>query len=88
MGRYNANSDRGVGGVGDKKLGPLRGQLEALLPQAEIDYCYLGGGYMVPSRDGIIPGGSYDRDDWSLEPKPEQTTQIFEAPAEIMKGLK
>jgi len=73
---------------GDKKLGPVRGQLEVLLPQAEIDYCYLGNGYMFPRRDGIILGGTFDHDDWSLEPKPEQTTQILEAHVEIMKGLK
>ncbi len=73
---------------GDQKLGPVRGQLEVLLPQAEIDYCYLGSGYMFPRRDGIILGGTFDYDDWSLEPKPEQTTQILEAHAEIMKGLK
>jgi glycine/D-amino acid oxidase-like deaminating enzyme len=65
----------------------VRGQLEVLLPQAEIDYCYLGNGYMFPRRDGIILGGTFDHDDWSLEPKPEQTTQIFEAHVEIMKGL-
>lgn len=73
---------------GDEKLGPVRGQLEVLLPQPEIDYCYLGGGYMFPRRDGIILGGTFDRDDWSLAPKPEQTARILEGHAEIMKGLK
>ncbi len=28
---------------GDEKLGPVRGQLEVLLPQPEVDYCYLSG---------------------------------------------
>ena len=66
----------------DLKLGPVRGQLEVLLPQPEIDYCYLSGlGYMFPRRDGIILGGTFDHDDWSLEPNPEQTTRIFEAHA-------
>ncbi|HWT03981.1 MAG TPA: FAD-dependent oxidoreductase [Pyrinomonadaceae bacterium] len=73
---------------GDEKLGPVRGQLEVLLPQPEIDYCYLGGGYMFPRRDGIILGGTFDRDDWSLAPRAEQTTQILEGHAEVMKGLK
>ena len=73
---------------GDEKLGPVRGQLEVLLPQPEIDYCYLGGGYMFPRRDGIILGGTFDHDDWSLAPKPEQTARILEGHAEIMKGLK
>ena len=72
----------------DQKLGPVRGQLEVLLPQPEIDYCYLGGGYMFPRRDGIILGGTWDHDDWSLAPRAEQTTRILEAHTEIMKGLK
>ena len=38
----------------DQKLGPVRGQLVVLLPQPEIDYCYLGRGYMFPRRDGIV----------------------------------
>src|SRR5882724_1099850 len=71
----------------DQQLEPVRGQLEVLLPQPEIDYCYLASGYMFPRRDGIILGGTFDHDDWSLAPRPEQTTQILEAHAEIMKGL-
>jgi glycine/D-amino acid oxidase-like deaminating enzyme len=74
---------------GDQKLGPVRGQLEVLLPQPEVDYCYLSGReYMFPRRDGIILGGTFDNDDWSLEPNAEQTTGIIDAHAEIMKRVK
>jgi D-amino-acid oxidase len=73
---------------GDQKLGPVRGQLEVLLPQPEIDYCYLSSGYMFPRRDGIILGGTWDHDDWSLTPKAKHTRRILEEHAEIMKGLK
>lgn len=70
----------------DQKLIPVRGQLEILLPQPEINYCYLSGsGYMFPRRDGIVLGGTFDRDDWSLQPNPEQTTRILEGHMEIMK---
>ncbi|MFN2499088.1 MAG: FAD-dependent oxidoreductase [Pyrinomonadaceae bacterium] len=73
----------------DEQMEPVRGQLEVLLPQPEIDYCYLGGGeYMFPRRDGIVLGGTWNHGDWSLAPKPEQTTAILQAHAEIMKGLK
>ena len=72
----------------DQKLGPVRGQLEVLLPQSEVDYCYLSRGYMFPRRDGIILGGTFDHDDWSLEPRADQATGILETNAEIMKGLK
>jgi len=73
---------------GDQQLEPVRGQLEVLLPQPEIDYCYLSSGYMFPRRDGIVLGGTFDHGDWSLAPKPQQTMGILEAHAEIMKGLK
>ncbi|MEO7970345.1 MAG: FAD-dependent oxidoreductase [bacterium] len=72
----------------DEQLEPVRGQLEVLLPQPEIDYCYLGTGYMFPRADGIVLGGTFDHGDWSLAPKPEQTASILNAHAEIMKGLK
>jgi glycine/D-amino acid oxidase-like deaminating enzyme len=72
----------------DEELTPVRGQLEILLPQPEIDYCYLSTGYMFPRRDGIILGGTWDHDDWSLAPNPEQATGILESHMEIMKGLK
>ena len=73
---------------GDQELEPVRGQLEVLLPQPEIDYCYLGTGYMFPRRDGIILGGTFDHGDWSLTPNPEQAAGILEAHTEIMKGAK
>src|SRR5215813_1497180 len=73
---------------GDEELTPVRGQLEILLPQPEIDYCYLSSGYMFPRRDGIILGGTWDHDDWSLTPNPQQATEILEGHMEIMKGLK
>ena len=73
---------------GDQQLEPVRGQLEVLLPQPEIDYCYLASGYMFPRRDGIILGGTFDHGNWSLSPNPEQTTEILESHEEIMKGMK
>ncbi|HVF48461.1 MAG TPA: FAD-dependent oxidoreductase [Pyrinomonadaceae bacterium] len=73
----------------DAVLIPVRGQLEVLLPQPEIDYCYLSNSsYMFPRRDGIILGGTFEHDKWSLAPETELTTRIIEANAEIMKGLR
>jgi glycine/D-amino acid oxidase-like deaminating enzyme len=71
----------------DEELTPVRGQLEILLPQPEVDYCYLSSGYMFPRRDGIVLGGTWDHDDWSLTPNPEQATEILEGHMEIMKSL-
>jgi len=72
----------------DQELTPVRGQIEVLLPQPEIDYCYLSSGYMFPRRDGIVLGGTWDHDDWSLAPNPEQANGILETHIAIMKGLK
>src|SRR5215213_2170858 len=72
----------------DEELSPVRGQLEILLPQPEIDYCYLSSGYMFPRRDGIVLGGTWDHGDWSLTPNPQQATDILEAHREIMRALK
>lgn len=72
----------------DEALTPVRGQLEILLPQPEIDYCYLSSGYMFPRSDGIILGGTWDHDNWSLSPDPEQATGILQAHMEIMRNLK
>ena len=71
----------------DEELIPVRGQLEVLLPQPEIDYCYLSSGYMFPRRDGIILGGTWDHGDWSLTPNVEQANHILETHTAIMKGL-
>lgn len=72
----------------DKDLIPVRGQLEVLLPQPELDYAYLSSGYMFPRRDGVILGGTWDHDDWSLTPDPEQAAGILETHIQIMKGLR
>lgn len=71
----------------DEELIPVRGQLEVLLPQPEIDYCYLSSGYMFPRRDGIILGGTWDHGDWSLTPNTEQANGILATHTAIMKGL-
>lgn len=71
----------------DETLVPVRGQLEILIPQPEIDYCYLSSGYMFPRRDGVVLGGTWDHDDWSLTPNPDQAAGILAAHTEIMKGL-
>ena len=72
----------------DQKLGPVRGQHAILLPQPEIDYCYLGPGHMFPRHDGIVLGGTFDHDDWSLEPRADQRDGILAAHTRIMNGLK
>jgi glycine/D-amino acid oxidase-like deaminating enzyme len=73
---------------GDEKLIPVRGQLEVLLPQPEIDYGYIGPGHMFPRTDGIFLGGTFDPNDWSLAVNPEHSKYILETHESIMRGLK
>lgn len=73
---------------GDEKLIPVRGQLQVLLPQPEIDYGYIGPGHMFPRSDGIFLGGTFDPNDWSLAVNPEQSNWILNTHAEIMKGMR
>jgi hypothetical protein len=42
---------------------------------------------MFPRRDGIILGGSFDYDDWSLKAKADQTKAILDGHASIMKAI-
>jgi glycine/D-amino acid oxidase-like deaminating enzyme len=71
----------------DQELEPVRGQIEVLLPQPEIDYAYLSSGYMFPRRDGIVLGGTWDHGDWSLAPNAEQANHILQTHMEIMKSV-
>ena len=65
---------------GDTELTPIRGQLEFLLPQPEVDYCTLGPGdiYMFPRHDGVLLGGSWGRGQSNLEPDPAITERILQ----------
>ena len=62
----------------DAELTPIKGQLAILLPQPEIDYIMIKGDYyMFPRRDGIVLGGTHDRDEWRLDVDPVVTTRIL-----------
>jgi glycine/D-amino acid oxidase-like deaminating enzyme len=64
---------------GDKSIYPVKGQLTFLLPQREVDYNLLGGGgYMFPRRDGILLGGTFERNVWDLTVDREAQARILE----------
>ncbi|MCH7672590.1 MAG: FAD-binding oxidoreductase, partial [Proteobacteria bacterium] len=64
----------------DAELIPIKGQLTFLLPQSEINYMIIGndGLYMFPRSDGILLGGTFERNQWSLEPDPVETSRIID----------
>ena len=62
---------------GDTELHPIRGQLAILEPQPEVRYAYLGDGYMFPRADGIVLGGTFERDVWDPTPQPDDIARII-----------
>lgn len=73
---------------GDDELVPIKGQLAVLLPQPEVNYITLAGGsYMFPRSDGIVLGGSQERDEWSPEPTPEVVERILEGNRAVFEGM-
>ncbi|QJB70651.1 FAD-dependent oxidoreductase [Parasphingorhabdus halotolerans] len=75
---------------GDDELVPVRGQLEVLLPQPEIDYAYTtrNGLYMFPRSDGIVLGGTYDQGETDLTPDPETARNIINGHSSISKAMR
>jgi glycine/D-amino acid oxidase-like deaminating enzyme len=75
---------------GDGTLIPARGQLVVFLPQPELDYNLTHAAtYIFPRSDGVITGGTFERDNWSVEPDPETTRKILAGAAEtaaLMRG--
>jgi glycine/D-amino acid oxidase-like deaminating enzyme len=74
----------------DNELIPIRGQLTFLLPQPEVDYAtYPPDLYMFPRSDGILLGGTHERDNWSLAPDEAAKQRILsqhQAVFEAMRG--
>jgi D-amino-acid oxidase len=74
---------------GDAALVPHKGQLTVLVPQREVDYATIGaanvrsampsaGLHMMPRADGIVLGGTRERDVWTLEPNQEELKRVVE----------
>ena len=74
---------------GDSELMPVRGQLAILLPQSEVRYAYsLRGGYMFPRADGILLGGTFERNVWDPTPQPPAIARILERHRRIFAGFR
>lgn len=74
---------------GDAELQPVRGQLAILEPQPEIRYAAVGGfGYMFPRADGILLGGTFERDVWDTTPDPAAIARILSSHKSFFDGLR
>jgi D-amino-acid oxidase len=85
--------------MGDTELMPLKGQLHVLAPQDGVDYSTTGGLkvdiespggflYMMPRRDGIILGGTSERDVWTMESNDEERERILLRHRELFTSMK
>jgi glycine/D-amino acid oxidase-like deaminating enzyme len=63
----------------DTEMTPVKGQLVFLLPQGEVEYMTVGPGdiYMFPRHDGVLLGGTHDRDVWDTSVDPAVTERIL-----------
>jgi len=73
----------------DTGMQPMRGQLAVLLPQPEVRYAYSGqSGYMFPRSDGILLGGTFERDEWDATPQPADIARIVESHRRFFAGMR
>ena len=84
---------------GDPDLIPLKGQLTVLVPQPEIQYSTSGGStvrssepglgiHMMPRSDGIILGGTSERDIWTFDVNEPERKRIVEGHIELFNSMK
>jgi len=74
---------------GDTEIMPVRGTLVILLPQPEVNYSVLSGGlYMFGRRDGILLGGTFDHNEWSMTPDPAAVERIIQGNAQIFNSMR
>ena len=83
---------------GDRELIPLKGQLTVMVPQAEVTYHTAGGLqpaapgslgiHMMPRSDGIVLGGTSQRDVWTLEPDDVERRRIVEGHIEVFSRMR
>lgn len=73
----------------DAELIPIRGQLAILLPQPEVRYAYtMDAGYMFPRADGILLGGTFERNVFDATPQPDDIARIVASHKEFMSGFR
>jgi glycine/D-amino acid oxidase-like deaminating enzyme len=84
---------------GDGDLIPLKGQLTVLVPQPEIQYSTSGGAtvrtaepgigiHMMPRSDGIVLGGTSERDVWTTDVNESERTRIVEGHIELFRSMR
>jgi D-amino-acid oxidase len=74
---------------GDEGMIPIRGQLAYLRPQPEVRYAASGEwGYMFARPDGIVLGGSFERNVWDATPDPARIQRILASHKEFFDNFR
>jgi len=75
--------------VDDQALQPARGQLCVLPPQPDVDYTLYHGDfyYMVPRKDGIILGGTFELGADSTRPDAATEKRLLQAHAAVFDAM-
>jgi D-amino-acid oxidase len=83
----------------DPQLVPLKGQLVVLTPQSEVQYGTSGGSrsassepgvgiHMMARSDGIILGGTSERDVWTMDVNEKERMRVVDGHIELFKSMK
>ena len=74
---------------GDEGMIPVRGQLAFLQPQPEVRYAVSGEwGYMFARPDGIVLGGTFERNVWDTNPNPARIERILASHKEFFDDFR
>lgn len=72
----------------DPELIPIRGQLTFMVPQPVVDYNLLTEElYMFPRTDGIVLGGTYEKNQWDLSPDLAKRDHIIAAHRDLFTRM-
>ena len=74
----------------DQDLTPAKGQLTFLLPQPEVNYMMATDDqlYMFPRTDGILLGGTFEKDEWSLSVNEAAKARVLQGHAKLFDGFR
>jgi len=74
----------------DQELSPVKGQLTVLLPQPEVNYMALMEDelYMFPRTDGILLGGTFEKDEWSLSVNETAKARVLQGHAKFFSSFR
>ena len=83
----------------DEEMTPHKGQLVVVVPQPDVDYATYGGIgppnpklgmaiHMISRSDGIVLGGTTERDDWSLDINEEARQIVVDGHIELYDAMR